>query len=86
MGDGMRNENLSVCSSLMEAMEDYARKIEKIVEHDPDNQIERACLYSGISGINECCTMLKKNRFLSEEEQACLEARIHQLYEMCNIE
>ena len=68
----------------MEAMDDYANKIEKIVEHDPDNHIEQACLYTGISGINECYKMLKKNGFILEREKKGLETRIHQLYEMCS--
>ena len=80
----MSNKNPTVSSSLMEAMDDYADKIEKIVEHDPDNHIEQACLYAGISGINECYKMLKKNGFISEQEKKGLETRFHQLYEMCS--
>jgi len=79
----MSDKSPTVSSSLMEAIDDYAGKIERIVEHDPDNQIEQACLYAGISGINECYKMLKKNGFISEHEMEALETRIHNLYEMC---
>ena len=80
----MSDKSQTVGSSLMEAMDDYADKIEKIVKHDPDNHIEQACLYAGISGINECYKMLKKNGYISEQEKQVLETRIHQLYEICS--
>ena len=82
----MGEKNPTVGSSLMEAMDDYADKIEKIVEHDPDNHIEQACLYAGISGINECYKMLEKNGFISDEEKKELEAGLHRLYGMCCVE
>jgi hypothetical protein len=82
----MSDPQPTIGSSLMEAMVDYARKIETIVHNDPENHVEQACLYSGISGINECYKMLKKNGFISGAEAAELESKIHQLYEMCSKE
>lgn len=73
----------SVSSSLFEAMEDFSLKIKRIITNDPDNKVELACLYTGISGINECVNMLKKNGFIDSEENAELQKEIHKLYNMC---
>ncbi|MEW5816518.1 MAG: hypothetical protein AB1798_14140 [Spirochaetota bacterium] len=82
----MVEQKPTVSSSLLEAMEDYAAKIEKITTHDPGNKVELACLYSGISGINECVTALKKNGFISDSENEKLQKEIHKLYAMLRFE
>jgi len=75
-----------VSSSLLEAMEDYAKKIEKIIIHDPGNKVELACLYSGISGISECVTALRKDGFISDRENVELHQMIQKLYAMCTLD
>jgi hypothetical protein len=80
------NENkATVSSSLLEAMKDYAIKINKIRTHDPRNKVELACLYSGISGIKECMTALRINGFISEPENEELENEIQNLYDICKV-
>ena len=85
-GWDMNEKKPTVCSSLLEAMEDYAIKINKIRTHDPENKVKLACLYSGISGINECVTALKSNGFISERENQQLTNEIHRLYALCKVE
>ena len=82
----MDNKKHTVCSSLLEAMEDFSKKIEKIIIHDPGNKVELACLYSGISGINECVTALRKNGLLSDHENVTLQKMIQRLYAMCTLD
>jgi hypothetical protein len=74
----------TVCSSLLEAMDDYAAKIRKIVAHDPGNRAELACLYAGISGIKECVTALRANGFISDGEERRLEEAMQGLYDLCS--
>jgi hypothetical protein len=73
----------SVCDCLFEAMETFSRKIEKIVTHDPDNIAELACLYEGISGIDDCVKTLRKHGHLSDADEALLKKEMHTLYERC---
>ena len=82
----MNEKKLTVESSLLEAMVDYSKKVEKIITHDPGNKVELACLYSGISGINECVTALRKNGFISDRENEDLQKMIQKLYAMCTLE
>ena len=82
----MNKKKRKVSSSLLEAMEDYAKKIEKIIIHDPGNKVELACLYSGISGISECVTALRKNSFVSDSEYVVLQQMIQKLYAMCTLD
>jgi len=82
----MNEKKPTVGSSLLEAMEDYALKIHKIRTHDPKNKVELACLYSGISGINECVTALRNNGFISEGENEELKNEINKLYALCRVE
>ncbi|KPJ83195.1 MAG: hypothetical protein AMS17_17850 [Spirochaetes bacterium DG_61] len=82
----MNEKKPTVSSSLLEAMEDYAIKINRIRTHDPENKVMLACLYSGISGINECVTALRSNGFISERENEELANVIHTLYTMCKVE
>lgn len=80
------NENKpTVSSSLLEAMKDYAIKINKIRTQDPKNKVELACFYSGISGIKECMAALRINGFISEPENKELENEIQNLYHLCNV-
>jgi hypothetical protein len=76
----------TVGSSLLEAIQDYAAKIQRIVSSDPGNKVELACLYSGISGMRECVTALCKNGFLSARENEELEGALGRLYELCSPE
>lgn len=82
----MNGEKRKVSSSLLEAMEDYSKKIEKIIVHDPGNKVELACLYSGISGISECVTALRKNGLISDRENVSLQQMIQKLYSMCTLD
>jgi hypothetical protein len=79
----MNKKEATVGSSLLEAIEEYALKIEKIRKHDPENSAELACLYSGISGINECVTALRANGFITEHENSELDTEMHRLYVLC---
>ena len=74
----------TVSSSLLEAIADYSTKVEKIVAHDPGNKVELACLYAGISGINECVTALRNNGFISDAENQRLQEAIRRLYALCS--
>jgi hypothetical protein len=85
-GWNMDEKKPTVSSSLLQAMEDYATKINNIRTHDPENKVKLACLYSGISGINECVIALKSNGFISECENRELTEKIHKLYALCKIE
>jgi len=82
----MNEKKPTVSSSLLEAMKDYATKINNIRTHDPENSVKLACLYSGISGINECVIALKSNGFISERENQELTEEIHTLYALCKVE
>jgi hypothetical protein len=64
-------------------MEEYALKIDRIRKHDPENSAELACLYSGISGINECVTALRANGFVTDREKVELDAEMRKLYDLC---
>jgi len=79
----MNKKKATVGSSLLKAIGEYALKIEKIRKHDPDNRAELACLYSGISGINECVVALKTDGFIAEQEDRELDVQMHRLYELC---
>jgi hypothetical protein len=81
-----RAAKATVSSSLLEAIEEYAVKVRRIVSSDPGNKVELACLYSGISGMRECVTALRKNGFLSERESRQLEQALGRLYELCSPE
>jgi hypothetical protein len=80
----MKSGKATVSSSLLEAMEEYATKINRIVARDPGNKVELACLYAGISGIKECAAALSKNGFIPEGENQELEEEIRKLYALCN--
>lgn len=82
--EDMKSNEATVGSSLLEAMEDYAGKIRRVVVHDPGNTVELACLYSGISGMKECVIALRKNGFVSAEENLRLEREILELYALCS--
>ena len=82
----MIKKNPTVSSRFLEAMEEYSQKIETITFHDPGNKVELACLYAGISGINECVTALRKNCFISDHENEELQKMIQKLYAMCSHE
>jgi hypothetical protein len=82
----MNKKKHTISSSLLEAMEDYAKKIEKIKIHDPGNKVELACLYSGISGISECVTALRKNGFISDPENVELQQMMEKLYSRCTLD
>jgi hypothetical protein len=79
----MNKKKATVGSSLLEAIAEYALKIEKIRRHDPDNSAELACLYSGISGINECVTALRANGFVTDHENRMLDTEVQRLYDLC---
>lgn len=74
----------TVHSSLLEAIADYAKKVRRIVSGDPGNKVELACLYSGISGMRECVSALRRNGLLSEPENQELEAALARLYALCS--
>ena len=81
----MNEKSTTVGSSILQAMEAYALKIEKIRRHDPENSAELACLYAGISGINECVAALGANGFISDDEAEEIDAEMHRLYLLCRI-
>jgi len=79
----VNKKKATVGSSLLRAIGEYALKIEKIRKHDPDNRAELACLYAGISGINECVVALRADGFIAEQEDRELDAQMHRLYVLC---
>ena len=80
----MDKTRLSIGDCLFEAMENFALKIQTIVKRDPDDTGELACLYSGISGIDECVTVLTSHDYLSESDMERLNIEIKRLYTLCS--
>ena len=79
----MDRTRLSIGDCLFEAMENFALKIQKIVNRDPDDIAELACLYSGIGGMDECVKVLKSHDYLSESDTERLDIEIKRLYTLC---
>lgn len=80
----MDKTRLSIGDCLFEAMENFALKIQTIVNRDPDDTGELACLYSGIGGIDECVTVLTSHDYLSESDMERLNIEIKRLYTLCS--
>ena len=79
----MDKTRLSIGDCLFEAMESFALKIQTIANRDPDATGELACLYSGISGIDECVKVLTLHDYLSESDIKRLNIEIKRLYTLC---
>ncbi|MCK5196793.1 MAG: hypothetical protein KAR21_00495 [Spirochaetales bacterium] len=79
----MDKTRLSIGDCLFEAMESFALKIQTIANRDPDDTGELACLYSGISGIDECVKALRSHDYLSESDMERLDIEIKRLYTLC---
>ena len=79
----MDKTRLPIGECLFEAMENFALKIQKIANRDPDDTGELACLYSGISGIDECVKVLTSHNYLSESDIERLDIEIKRLYTLC---
>ena len=80
----MDKTRLSISDCLFEAMENFALKIKTIANRDPDDTGELACLYSGISGIDECVKSLTSHDYLSESDIEQLYIEIKRLYTLCS--
>ncbi len=75
----------TVEESLMKAAQNYCKKIDWVMENKPEDRAELACLYAGISGINECINVLKDDGFISLSEEESLNREMDLLFAHCQV-
>lgn len=75
----------TAADSIMRAAHNYCQKIDWVMEHNPDDTGELACLYAGISGINECITTLREDGLISDIEENRLSEEMNELFAHCRI-
>lgn len=78
-------EQMNVADSIMKSAHNYCRKIDWVMEHNPEDTGELACLYAGISGINECIRALSEDGFITDLEEENLSREMEELFAHCQI-
>ncbi|MBN2657680.1 MAG: hypothetical protein JXR86_11520 [Spirochaetales bacterium] len=75
----------TAAQSILRAAHNYLKKIDWVMEHNPEDIGELACLYAGISGINECIKALREDGLITEREEELLGVEMEKLYTHCQI-
>lgn len=75
----------TVAESIIKAAHCYCRNIDWVMENNPGDTGELACLYAGISGINECIKTLSEDGLLTDIEKKSLDREMNELFAHCRI-
>ncbi len=75
----------TVTDSIMRAAHNYCTKIDWVMENKPEDTGELACLYAGISGINECIRTLCDDGMISLLEEKTLNKEMDELFAHCRV-
>jgi len=75
----------TAAQSIQRAAHNYLQKIDWVMEHNPEDTGELACLYAGISGINECIKTLREDGFIPKREEELLNREMEELFAHCKI-
>ncbi len=75
----------TVTDSIMRAAHNYCTKIDWVMENKSEDTGELACLYAGISGINECIRTLCDDGLISFLEEKILNKEMDELFAHCRV-
>jgi len=75
----------TAAQSIQRAAHNYLQKIDWVMEHNPEDIGELACLYAGISGINECIKTLREDGFIPKRDEELLGREMEELFAHCHI-
>ncbi|MBB6481594.1 hypothetical protein [Spirochaeta isovalerica] len=75
----------TAAQSIQRAAQNYLKKIDWVMEHNPEDIGELACLYAGISGIKECIKALQEDSLITKREEELLNSEMEELYIHCQI-
>lgn len=75
----------TAADSIMRAAHNYCRNIDWVMEHNPEDTGELACLYAGISGINECIRTLSEDGLITDIEEQNLNREMDELFAHCQV-
>lgn len=77
--------NNTVADSIMKAAHNYCTKIDWVMQNKPEDTGELACLYAGISGINECIKTLRDDGLITHSEEKRLNLELDDLFAHCQV-